>query len=629
MATRKQKASFAIKRFKGFWNQFKRSKRGMIGLAIIIIFILIGAFGPLVAPYPPIDPVIPAGKSYPGVGAIGIKIAHQLCKPFWYKYLPWITRGEVEVTEVFYNYNYNESGIPLQFFIAEEKYLSLQSEYSGEVPIEAKQNASVNPYLSLSRKVSKVDKIEVVFQNGTLYQLSYPDEWKFSTGSTSDIRLTNSYPDDTKFTVYYKTGVDLVENMKLVEDHMFTKSESFNQWTWSSNYENLVSVKYDDTHGFAYGGQIGEEGAGCISVSYAATDTSISENVIITVIKEFKYPYYESPQDLFIHASIWNNGSSPIKLQLLFIRENETFNVKQNTINPSTNYIHLTVSNIAKLTLNKIFAAPSNYSFAVRITVPYEENATVYLDNLDCLLYGNIFGWLGTDNNKPYANDIFSGLVYGARVSLIVGLLTAIFSTFIGLFLGLISGYVGGIVDEGIMRFTDLLLVLPTLPLFIVLTVSMRAASGYVSMWNIIIILTLFGWMSFARSVRSMVLSLRERAFIEAAKAAGGGRLHIINRHVLPNVFALVYITLAMSVPGAIITEASLSWLGLGDPRLASWGKILYDFNSSGVVTSKGLLDYWFWVFPACLAIALLASAFVLVGYALDEILNPRLRERQ
>jgi len=135
--------------------------------------------------------------------------------------------------------------------------------------------------------------------------------------------------------------------------------------------------------------------------------------------------------------------------------------------------------------------------------------------------------------------------------------------------------------------------------------------------------------MGFARSVRSMVLSLRERAFVEAAKAAGGGRFYIINRHILPNVFALVYITLAMSVPSAIVVEASLSWLGLGDPRLASWGKILYDFNSSGIVTTKGLLDYWFWVFPACVSIAILAAAFILVGYALDEILNPRLRERR
>jgi peptide/nickel transport system permease protein len=135
--------------------------------------------------------------------------------------------------------------------------------------------------------------------------------------------------------------------------------------------------------------------------------------------------------------------------------------------------------------------------------------------------------------------------------------------------------------------------------------------------------------MGFARSVRSMVISLRERAFIEAAKSCGASTMHIINRHILPNVFALVYITLATAVPGAIILEASLSWMGLGDPLVASWGKILYDFQSAGVALTKGLAEYWFWVFPSCIAIALLATAFILMGYALDEILNPRLRERR
>lgn len=236
---------------------------------------------------------------------------------------------------------------------------------------------------------------------------------------------------------------------------------------------------------------------------------------------------------------------------------------------------------------------------------------------------------MGTDNGMPLPRDIFSMLVWGSRVSLLVGILSALFSTLIGLFLGLVSGYVGGLIDEVIMRFADLLLVLPTLPLFIVLVVALRSVAGAVSMWNIIIILTLFGWMGFARSVRSMVLSIRERSFIEAAKAAGAGRLHIINKHIVPNVFSLVYITLATAVPGAIITEASLSWLGLGDPMLASWGKILYDFNNSSIAVSAGLTEYWFWIFPACIAIALLATAFILVGYALDEILNPRLRERR
>jgi peptide/nickel transport system permease protein len=126
-----------------------------------------------------------------------------------------------------------------------------------------------------------------------------------------------------------------------------------------------------------------------------------------------------------------------------------------------------------------------------------------------------------------------------------------------------------------------------------------------------------------------MVLSIRERSFIEAAKSAGAGKLHIMTRHIIPNVFTLFYITLATAVPGAIILEASLSWLGLGDPTIPSWGKILYDFNNSGVAVTAGLTQYWFWIFPACIAICILAMAFILVGFALDEILNPRLRERR
>ena len=274
-----------------------------------------------------------------------------------------------------------------------------------------------------------------------------------------------------------------------------------------------------------------------------------------------------------------------------------------------------------------IFRYPGEYAFGMEVSS--QGNSSVYIDDFNCILYGNAFGLLGTDNAPDYPRDLFSALVYGSRVSLIVGILSAIFSTLIGLVAGLVSGYVGGFVDEIIMRVADLLLVLPGLPLFIVLASVMKSTYGLVSIWNIIIILSLLGWMGFARTVRSMVLSIRERAFIEAARAAGASTSYIIFRHVVPNVFALVYITLATAVPGAIITEASLSWLGLGDPMVPSWGKTLYDFNTSGIAVSKGLSDYWFWVFPPCIAIMLLSISFILIGFALDEILNPRLRLRR
>jgi peptide/nickel transport system permease protein len=133
--------------------------------------------------------------------------------------------------------------------------------------------------------------------------------------------------------------------------------------------------------------------------------------------------------------------------------------------------------------------------------------------------------------------------------------------------------------------------------------------------------------MGFARTVRSAVLTLKERSFIEAVKSAGGGRLYIIGRHIIPNVFPLIYVTLALSVPGAIVSEAALSWLGLGPTDVMSWGRILYEFQRSGEIAT-GALQYWYWAIPPGVAIALLSLSFVLIGYALDEILNPRLRER-
>ena len=188
----------------------------------------------------------------------------------------------------------------------------------------------------------------------------------------------------------------------------------------------------------------------------------------------------------------------------------------------------------------------------------------------------------------------------------------------IGLLIGLVAGYIGGGVDELLMRITDLLLVLPGLPLLIVLI----AVLGQ-SIWNVILLIAALGWMGFARQVRSMTLSLKERPFVEAVRAVGAGSLYIIRRHILPNVMSLVYVALALSVPSAILTEAALSWLGLFDPSVMSWGKILYYAQ-----WNQGTTLLW-WVVPPGISIALVSLSFILLGYALDEILNPRLRVRR
>jgi len=610
---------------------------------MILTFSLIAIFAPFIATYKPIEPIM-SFNQYQGLQNVGgPAIAAPLAKPVWYKYVPWVSRGVVTATEDFYSTDNTYEISPGNIV-----------HYNTFTPVDA-VNVSTNTFLALSHRISQVNQIDLTYENGTRSTLN-SSEWAPAkvgqTLSTRELQVLRICPNNTKLSVNYSTGTDVVENLKVVEDHRFSAPESFNVWNWQANSSSdLIDVQYNAEKGVIIGADANQE-RGCVEITYSGA-TAPTEGVAITLSKNFSYPYNEPPKSFFVHSSIlfeprsgadslaWNN----VTLQILIRSENDgkeyLIATRPKALNMSKfpEYVadrgYSTEPYVAtNVKVNPpqdgIFAASGNYQLLVRVTIPKESvTSKIYLDGLDCILYGNVFGIMGTDNGVGLPRDIWSLLVWGSRVSLLVGILSAVFSTLIGLFLGLVAGYVGGIIDEGIMRFADLLLVLPTLPLFIVLVVALRAVAGTVSMWNIIIVLTLFGWMGFARSVRSMVLSIRERAFIEAAKAAGAGKLHIISRHIVPNVFALVYITLATAVPGAIITEASLSWLGLGDPNTASWGKILYDFNISSIAVSQGLTEYWFWIFPACIAIALLATAFILVGYALDDILNPRLRERR
>jgi len=197
-------------------------------------------------------------------------------------------------------------------------------------------------------------------------------------------------------------------------------------------------------------------------------------------------------------------------------------------------------------------------------------------------------------------------------------LLAAFIGIFLGLFVGLIAGYKSGLTDEVLMRFTDMMLVIPALPLLLVLVAVLGP-----SLINIIILIGFLGWMGFARVIRSQILSLKERPFIEAAKAAGAGTRRILSSHIFPNVVSLTYVNLALAVPGAIITEAALSFLGLGDPSSPSWGQIL------SRAQSYSAQSLWWWVVPPGVAIALISLSFVLIGYSLDELFNPKLRRRR
>ncbi|RLF24595.1 MAG: ABC transporter permease [Thermoprotei archaeon] len=223
---------------------------------------------------------------------------------------------------------------------------------------------------------------------------------------------------------------------------------------------------------------------------------------------------------------------------------------------------------------------------------------------------------LGTDE---LGRDIFSLLVYGTQVSLLVGLLSTLLSVGIGGLVGLIAGYYGGVVDSVLMRITDLFLILPGLPLMIVLAAILGP-----SIWNIIFVIGIVSWPSVARIVRSQVLELRERPFIEASKVANASDLRILFYHIAPNVAPLVFATAVLGIAGAILSEAGLSFLGLGDPSHISWGMMLHYAHEFGALE----IGAWWYLVPPGICIMLLVLSFVFIGYALDEILNPRLRRR-
>lgn len=222
---------------------------------------------------------------------------------------------------------------------------------------------------------------------------------------------------------------------------------------------------------------------------------------------------------------------------------------------------------------------------------------------------------LGTDN---VGHDILTHLIYGSRVALYVGLTSAFFSVVVGTLVGLVSGYYGGAIDIFLMRVTDLFLSLPFLPIVLIW--------GQIwgqSMTNIVIILALFGWPGITRVVRAQTLSLKERSFVDAARVSGSSDTKIMLKHIAPNVLPFTFLYMTLFVAGAILTEAALSYLALGDPKTISWGNMLSTIQTSG----SSLIAPW-WLLPPGLAITLLSLGFYLVGRGVDEIINPRLRRR-
>ena len=220
--------------------------------------------------------------------------------------------------------------------------------------------------------------------------------------------------------------------------------------------------------------------------------------------------------------------------------------------------------------------------------------------------------WLGT---TYYGLDVLSQLVHGTRIVLIVGITCAVLIALIGTNVGLVAGYYGGRVETLLMRATDLAFGIPFIPFAVVLVALLGP-----SLWNAIVAISLLMWRSTARVIRSQVLSLRERGFVRAARIAGASDLRILYVHIFPNVLPMALLYVAFDIAWAVLAEASIAFLGFGDPHQTSWGQMLYLAYVSGSIRQA-----WWWTVPPGLAISLFVIAVFLVGREYERVANPRL----
>jgi peptide/nickel transport system permease protein len=256
---------------------------------------------------------------------------------------------------------------------------------------------------------------------------------------------------------------------------------------------------------------------------------------------------------------------------------------------------------------------PLEGEYVVQVRVALADPADS-VDWVRAVVGGTVFGLLGTDAS---GRDLAQGLAFGLPVALLIGIAAATVSTAIGTGLGMLSGYKGGRTDLLIQRAADVVNNVPLLPLLIFFVFVFGA-----QLWLILVLLVAFSWPGLTILVRSMVLGLSGSQEVEAARALGASSWHILRKHIFPHTAPYVFTQLIFFVPAVILAEAGLSFLGLGDPSLPTWGQILEDGFRTGAV----FLGYWWWVVSPGLLIVLTAMTFMLLALAMEPVVNPRLR---
>ncbi|WP_099209558.1 ABC transporter permease [Thermococcus henrietii] len=313
----------------------------------------------------------------------------------------------------------------------------------------------------------------------------------------------------------------------------------------------------------------------------------------------------------------------PLDMKLMYISQQVTMN---NTLYGYSQAMDLmrvifgkiTDDNGKPLSLTDVIynAKPLQGNYKVEVIVKAPKYVHVDLSNMKVVMVGRSYGILGTDQ---FGRPIAVGLLWGIRVALAIGLSVSVSTVLIGILIGVTSAYLGGWADEAIQTFTMFMMTLPVLPMLILLSLYF---GGKISLTQLVFILVLFGWMGTTRVARSMALQIKEQTYVEAARALGASTGRIVFKHIVPQLLPYAFASIALSVPGAILSEAGLSFLGLTSKNMITWGQMLNNAQANGAT----LNGYWWQIIPPGLAIAFVGLIFVLIGVSLDTVLNPRLK---
>lgn len=248
--------------------------------------------------------------------------------------------------------------------------------------------------------------------------------------------------------------------------------------------------------------------------------------------------------------------------------------------------------------------------FAPLLT-PYSPTSTAYSP----MMGPSARHWFGTTAS---GQDVWSQFLYGGRISLSVGFVSGFIATFLAVILGMLPAYLGGWMDTTMATLTNIMLVIPGLPLLIVITAYVHQTGPV----TIALVIGLTGWAWGARILRSQTLTVSRRDFVAASRLAGENRLRVLVAEILPNMLSLVIANLVFATIGAILAEASLEFLGLGNPSAITWGTMLYWADSGGALLNGA----WWWIVPPGLSIALVGLSLALINFGVDQVSNPRLR---